>query len=114
MYELNGAWFEVTRHALDRAIDMTLDEDTIRAVLGDPRNVKPGRPGRELWTRGPITAVMEAREGYWAVITFMWATANGWAMDRERLGSRSVGLSADRMRAQRYAMKMSRRGRSVR
>lgn len=52
MWQLNGAWFELTPHAINRALDMALDEDAIRGVLGDPRHVRPGTAGRELWTRG--------------------------------------------------------------
>lgn len=114
MWQLNGAWFEVTPHAVNRALDMAVDEAAISAVLGDPRDVRPGTAGRELWTRGKVTAVMEAREGYWAVVTFMWSTAAGWAADRETVRSRAEGLSAERMRAMRHAVKERKRGRRVR
>lgn len=112
MWQLNGAWFEVTPHAVNRALDMAVDEAAISAVLGDPRDVRPGTAGRELWTRGKVTAVMEARDGYWAVITFMWATAAGWAS--EVVASREQSLSPDRMRAMRHAVKERKRGRRVR
>src|SRR5690606_21790555 len=97
-----------------RALDMALDEERIAGTLGNPRHVKSAVAGRELWTRGKVAAVLEPRDGFWAVITFMWSTADGWARDRELLGSRPTGLDAERTRKQRYAMKMTRRGRAVR
>ncbi len=114
MQSINGAWFEVTPHAVQRALDMALDADLIRETLGNPRHVRPGQAGRELGTRDKITAVVEAREGFWAVITFAWATANGWAMDRETVRSRDYGIGAERERAFRYAVRMRKRGRTVR
>lgn len=112
MWQLNGAWFDITPHALDRALDMAVEDTLIRGVLGDPRDVRPGVAGRELWTRGKLTAVMEAREGYWAVITFMWSSASGWAA--EAVQSRGEGFTADRRRAMRFAVKERKRGRRVR
>lgn len=112
VYQLNGAWFEMTPHAVGRAIDMAVDEDAIKGVLADPRDVRRANAGREMWTRGKVTAVVEARDGYWAVITFMWSTAAGWAA--EQVASRSEGLSAERSRAMRYAIKQRKRGRRVR
>jgi hypothetical protein len=109
MQQLNGAWFELTPHATRRALDMALDPDDIRECLGNPRHVKPGLAGREMWVRGKIAAVLRPDDGFWVVITFMWSTANGWAMEAVR--SRPEGLSAERDRAQRYAMKMTRKGR---
>lgn len=114
MWQLNGAWFELTPHAINRALDMALDEDAIRGVLGDPRHVRPGTAGRELWTRGSLSAVMEARDGFWAVITFTWATAHAWVVDRGTVRSRSGRLDADRERRMRYAAKMRKKGRSPR
>lgn len=114
MYQLNGAWFELSDHATERAIDMALLPEQVQGVLGDPRHTRPGLAGRELWTRDKVTAVVEARDGYWSVVTFMWATAHAWVVDQESVRSRSHGLSPDRMRAQRYATKMRKRGRSVR
>lgn len=110
MWQLNGAWFDLTDHAIQRALDMALTEDTIRETLGNPRHVRRGQAGRELWTRDKLTAVMEEREGFWVVITFVWATANAWAMDKATLQSRDKTFTADRSRAFRYATKMRKRG----
>lgn len=114
MWHLNGAWFEVTPHAVTRALDMALDEDAIRETLGNPRHTRPGLGMREMWTRDKLTAVVEPREGFWMVVTFVWATANAWATDAETVRSRESGISADSKRAFRYAQKMRKRGRSVR
>lgn len=114
VYELNGAWFDVSDHATRRALDMALDAEKIAGVLGDPRHVRDGLAGREMWTRGNLTAVVEARDGFWAVITFMWATAAAWAADRETVDSRGFRPDADRERRMRWAAKMRKRGRSVR
>jgi len=114
MWQLNGAWFEFTPHALDRALDMALEENVIRETLGNPRHTRAGKGMRELWTRDKLTAVVEPREGFWMVVTFVWATANAWVTDTETIRSRESGISADSKRAFRYASKMRKRGRSVR
>lgn len=114
MWQLNGAWFELTPHAVTRALDMALDEDAIRATLGNPRHMCAGKGVRELWTRGKLTAVVEPREGFWVVITFVWATANAWVVDAETVRSRDSGASRESTRAFRFAAKMRRRGRVVR
>lgn len=111
MQSINGAWFEITPHAVQRALDMALDAEAIRSALGDPRDVRRGVAGRELWTRGKVTVAVEPREGYWAVITFMWSTAAGWAADRDTVRSRDRGINADRTRAMRFAVKQRKRGR---
>jgi len=109
MQQLNGAWFEFTDHAMRRALDMALDAEDIRECLGNPRHVKAATAGREMWVRGKVAAIVKPDDGFWVVVTFMWATANGWAMEPVR--SRREGLSAERDRAQRFAMKMTRKGR---
>lgn len=110
MQSINGAWFDLTPHSVQRALDMTLDADVIRETLGNPRHVRPGKAGREMWTRGKVTAVMEPKDGFWLVVTFVWATANAWATDRETVQSREYVPSAERDRAFRYAAKMRKRG----
>ena len=114
MHQLNGAWFEFTQHALIRAADMALDEDAIRETLGNPRHVQERAEGKEIWTRGKLSAVVRPQDGVWLVVTFMWATANAWAMDRETVHSRKDPLDRDRDRAMRYSAKMRKRGRNVR
>lgn len=110
MHQLNGAWFEFTTHATSRALDMALDEDAIRETLGNPRSTQPGLPGREIWTRDKVSAVVVAQDGFWLVVTFLWSTANGWALDRETVQSRQEPYSADQARAMRYSVKKRRRG----
>lgn len=114
MWQLNGAWFDFTPHAVRRALDMALDDEQIRECLGNPRYVRPGSAGREMWTRDKLSAVMEARDGFWMVITFTWATANAWVIDRETVQSRSGQIDRDRERSMRYARKMRRKGTSPR
>lgn len=114
MQSINGAWFELTPHSVQRALDMALDADAIRETLGNPRHVRPGKAGREMWTRDKVTAVMEPKDGFWTVVTFVWATANAWVVDRETVHSRSGERDADRDRAFRYATRMRKRGRNVR
>lgn len=112
--ELNGAWFELTTHALQRALDMALTEDQIQGALGNPRHVRAGKAGREMWTRDTLTAVVEPKEGFWTVVTFVWATANAWATDEGTIRSRETSISPESKRQFRYAAKMRKRGRSVR
>lgn len=110
MHQLNGAWFEVSRHATKRALDMALDEAAIRDVLGNPRHVQPATAGREIWTRDKVSAVVFQCDGFWTVVTFMWSTANGWAADRESVHSRSEPFSPEQQRAMRFAVKKRKRG----
>lgn len=114
MQSINGAWFELTPHAIQRALDMTLDPENITETLGNPRHVRAGKAGREMWTRDKVTAVMEAKDGFWMVVTFVWATANAWATDTATIRSRESGISAERTRAFKYAAKMRKRGRTNR
>ena len=114
MWQLNGAWFEVSPHAVERALSMALDEDAIRETLGNPRHMRAGVGMRELWTRDKLTAVVEPREGFWMVITFVWATANAWATDTATIQSRDRDITPEQRRAFKYAAKMRKRGRSVR
>lgn len=104
--QINGAWFRVSPHALQRAVD----PEQVSAVLGRPRHVKRAKAGRELWTNGKVSAVVAESDGFWTVVTFLWATANGWVSDREVLHSRDGGRSAERMRAFRYATKQRKKG----
>ena len=89
---------------------MALDEDAIRETLGNPRHTRAGVGMRELWTRDKLTAVVEPREGFWMVITFVWATANAWATDRETVQSRGTDLDRAQERRLGYAQKQRRRG----
>lgn len=101
---------EFSRHALQRALEMAADADDIKAVLENPRHRVEVPGGREMWTRGRVSLVMAPITGGFTVVTVLWATANAWAT--ERVGSRDRGVGADRARAQRYAMKMRKRGRT--
>ena len=112
MHQLNGAWFELSQHAMIRALDMALDETAIRDTLGNPRHVQATTEGRE--TRGKVSAVVRPGDGFWTGVTFMWSTAAAWAADRETVQSRSEPFDRGRERAMRYSAKMRKRGRNAR
>lgn len=114
MQSINGAWFDLSPHAIGRALDMALDAEAIRETLGNPRHVRKGLAGREMWTRGKVTAVVAEQDGFWTVVTFLWATANAWVTDTDTIRSRDGVLDAGRRRAFKHAAKMRKRGRTDR
>jgi hypothetical protein len=74
--------WEMTQHAIDRALDMAVEGDAIRTVLTDPEGTKPGRvekyPDAELWWNGRVTLAVNPKQK--KVITVLWNT--GGHMDR--------------------------------
>lgn len=62
--------FALTKHAIERALDMTLNPDEVRRAVENPTRTEYGRDGRELRTAGRITVVFnpDAR----VVITILW------------------------------------------
>jgi hypothetical protein len=77
--------FEVSNHAVERALQMALDPDDIRAAVMRPRSsFWSDRTDSEWRTRGKITAcVVVNADGVLMVKTFLWAKASGWVADGE-------------------------------
>ena len=109
LHQIDGVWFDMTPHAKQRAVDMALEPEQIRDVLTRPRQRLRAAEMKEKWTRGNLTAVIHPRDGYYTVVTFIWATMSAWRDDRERLHSRDVEFTAQRTRDFRAAKKYQKR-----
>jgi len=77
--------FQLSKHALDRALDMGLTPEQIRNVVLTPeiRIWSKSEKHGDAWLQrcGDLTAfVLDADEGRF-VITFVWATDDAWKQD---------------------------------
>lgn len=76
--------FVMTRHAVDRALDMALDPDEIRDAITRPRYEHyDHKTESDMFTRGRVTACIRYRAGVAHVTTFLWARASDWARDND-------------------------------
>lgn len=78
--------WQLSKHAKARALDMALLPHQIRNVLTAPRRVRPpnaNHPGKELYERGEIAAVVTLpdEDGARTVITFLYRHRTGWEDD---------------------------------
>lgn len=80
--------FTMSRHAMNRALEMDLDGADIRAAITNPRYVGTAPEGREYRTRGKVTAVVTQTVPM-TVVTLLWATVNAWQNDHDNLHSRT-------------------------
>ena len=80
--------FTMSRHAMNRALEMGLDGEDVRAAILNPRYVGPAPEGREYRTRGKVTAVV-TQEIPMTVVTLLWATVAAWQNDHDTLHSRT-------------------------
>jgi hypothetical protein len=72
--------FTLTRHAIQRALDMAVDPEEIRDAWNKPRDThKSGTTGADYLTRGRITLVTRGD----VVVTIMWARQSDWVADHE-------------------------------
>lgn len=74
--------WEMTRHAIKRALDMAVDGEAIRTALLNPEGSRPSRnpecPDAELRWGGRLCLVVNPKQK--RVITVMWNT--GYSMPR--------------------------------
>lgn len=74
--------WEMTQHAIDRALDMAVDGELIGLALADPEGRKKTcdstNPDVELWSRGRLTLAVNPKQK--RVVTVLWNT--GGHMDR--------------------------------
>jgi hypothetical protein len=77
--------FEVSNHAMERALQMALDPDEIRLAVLRPRSSYWSDRSQSEWrTRGRVTACVALNyDGVLTVKTFLWAKASGWVADAE-------------------------------
>lgn len=73
--------FVITKHVLERALDMGVTGDEIRKCLENPKTVVPSAayPGRFNFDRGRITCVVNRED--MAVLTVLWANDRLWKKD---------------------------------
>ena len=92
--------FALTKHAIERALDMALDPDEVRRAVENPTRTEDGRDGRELRTAGRITVVFNADTR--VVITILWryeATRKTDVRRADHYGREDEWADHSRMRA---------------
>lgn len=66
--------WNLSDHAVERALDMALDPEVIRALLSRPDTMHASGPdypsGSEIWASGRVAAAVVPEER--VVITFLW------------------------------------------
>lgn len=72
--------FKLSRHAIDRALDMGIDAAMIRECLTNPTATQPSRkyPGTTNYRRGQITCGVSEEN---RVVTIVWSRQRGWRKD---------------------------------
>ena len=93
--------FAMSKHALQRALDMALSPDEIRAAVLRPRSSHWADRTQSEWrTNGRVTAcVCVSDDGVLVVKTFLWARASDWAADAKHgayAGREDFGLEGVR------------------
>jgi hypothetical protein len=76
--------FRMSRHAVDRALDMALEGDEIRDAFEKPRRTYYSRETDSTWnTRGRITVCwrQSTTDLLPIITTVVWATPNAWTDD---------------------------------
>lgn len=73
--------FVVSRHAVDRALDMGVKGEEIRQCLLHPDRVVRSRryPARKNYRRGRVMCAVEGHR----VVTVVWSSVDGWREDLE-------------------------------
>lgn len=75
--------FKLTKHAVERALDMGIDPEEIRQCLLHPETVTPSRRHHgDNYRRGRITCAV--RDNH--VITIVWSSQEQWRRDIESAG----------------------------
>lgn len=99
--------FILSKHAMERALDMCLDGEEIRDTFYRPRSVLPAPHGREYWSRGRLTLIVAFDGPVPTVVTVLWARASDWAADNDSVAPSRRGGDKD-MTGFRYARKQMR------
>lgn len=99
---------ELSRHAIDRALDMNVTGEEIRAAIETPSSAYISRKHDAwLFENGRIGVGLRRHwDDYrrWAVVTVIWATAEGWIADAMVAGmpeGRGLGKTLERIAAER-------------
>jgi hypothetical protein len=78
--------FTLSKHAIERILDMGIDPSMIRECLTNPTTVQPSRlnPGHQNLRRGQITCGVAPDN---TVVTVVWSKQSGWRKDLLDRGS---------------------------
>lgn len=71
----------MTRHALQRALDMRLEPWQIQRALHDPKVIPTDTPGTEFWRKGRIALVVKTTTEPPTVATILWSTERAFQKD---------------------------------
>lgn len=75
----------ISKHALKRMLEMTLDPDEVVNCLKNPEFVRASeRHAGWNYRRGPITCGVVEDDGKLVVVTVVWSSNDGWANDFRR------------------------------
>ena len=80
---IQGRWFYLTRHALDRAAEMGIPHKLIRHIIeGGTSHRAPNESkyrGSRVVVNGKVGAAVRPREdGGEVIATFLWTTVDAW------------------------------------
>lgn len=85
VFEVDGKQYELTRHAIERALDMDIDGCLIRAALERPANVGYSRTfGTFLYDYKDITVAVARYPTVNQVTTILWRNDKKWRKDLRR------------------------------
>ena len=78
--------YQLSQHAIQRALDMGVDGYMIRQSLLHPENVRPqyNYQGRDCFDWGVISCVVDRASN--VVVTVLWRTAELWEQDISNAG----------------------------
>lgn len=74
---------KMTRHALQRALDMRLEPAQIQSALENPTVIPSRHAGTEYWQSGSIALAVKTDRGYPAVVTVLWSTEQAFLDDMQ-------------------------------
>ena len=76
--------FQMSRHALQRAVDMAIEPDEIRDAFDRPREkFFSNRTQSWMFTRGRVTLCLVEEPHGLVVTTILWARTSDWVADRQ-------------------------------
>jgi hypothetical protein len=73
----------MSKHALQRALDMRVPAESIQRAIHDPKTVTYSKRDRntEYWRRGRIVLVVNRGDTECVVVTVLWATERDFKRD---------------------------------
>lgn len=76
--------FVMTKHAIERALDMNVEGDEIREAFENPERIY-WSPRHDSWNyqRGRVCLGVKEAEGQHLILTVLWATDEAWVEDAD-------------------------------